>query len=170
MAAYVALEPRFFERPRITKAGRDAREVYVVGLCYVAQYLTGGFVPSAALHWAEVDDRESAAQRLIDCGLWERCDGGYMVIQDEDDPHMVQWHVERERPNGPAWQQLRSQVFERDGYTCQYCGATGVALHCDHIIPIYRGGSDKLKNLTTACEACNLSKNKKSVEAWQKRG
>lgn len=55
---------------------------------------------------------------------------------------------------------LRHRVFERDGYRCRECGATNkeTTLHVDHIIPVAKGGTNKLSNLQTLCEKCNLSK------------
>lgn len=54
----------------------------------------------------------------------------------------------------------RFEVFKRDRFTCQYCGAhpPAVILHCDHIIPVAEGGTNDETNLTTACENCNLGK------------
>lgn len=54
----------------------------------------------------------------------------------------------------------RFDVFKRDGFTCQYCGATppGVLLHVDHINPVALGGKGGIDNLITACEPCNLGK------------
>lgn len=59
---------------------------------------------------------------------------------------------------------LRLEVFRRDGYRCFYCGfhadteADKKALTLDHIIPRSKGGSDKRKNLVTACQPCNQRK------------
>ena len=55
---------------------------------------------------------------------------------------------------------LRFEVFKRDGFKCQYCGAAApdVKLHIDHVNPVSRGGSDNIKNLVTSCESCNLGK------------
>lgn len=53
----------------------------------------------------------------------------------------------------------RLKVFTRDSFTCQYCGATGVALEVDHVTPrTWPGGSDDVTNLVTACAACNNRK------------
>jgi len=59
----------------------------------------------------------------------------------------------------------RFEIFKRDGFTCQYCGAhpPAVILHCDHIIPVADGGSNDDTNLTTACEKCNLGKSDVSL-------
>jgi hypothetical protein len=55
---------------------------------------------------------------------------------------------------------LRFEVFKRDAFVCQYCGAhpPAVILHCDHIQPVADGGPTEMDNLITACEACNLGK------------
>lgn len=62
------------------------------------------------------------------------------------------------------WAVIRLGIFQRDNYKCRYCGATGVPLECDHVIPVSRGGSNEKTNLVTACKACNGSKGSKSLE------
>jgi flagellar biosynthesis regulator FlaF len=54
----------------------------------------------------------------------------------------------------------RFEVFKRDSFKCQYCGASGpeVLLEVDHVTPISKGGSDDIMNLITACKQCNLGK------------
>lgn len=55
---------------------------------------------------------------------------------------------------------LRFEVFKRDSFTCQYCGAQppDVVLVVDHIHPVSAGGDNDPTNLITACEACNQGK------------
>lgn len=55
---------------------------------------------------------------------------------------------------------LRFEVFKRDKFTCQYCGAKApdVVLHVDHITPVAEGGDNDIMNLVTACQGCNLGK------------
>ena len=54
----------------------------------------------------------------------------------------------------------RFEVFKRDGFKCQYCGASSpdVLLVLDHIVPVASGGDDGILNLITACETCNAGK------------
>jgi hypothetical protein len=61
---------------------------------------------------------------------------------------------------------LRFEVFKRDKFTCQYCGANApeVVLHCDHIIAVINGGRNELLNLLTACAGCNLGKGKRLLD------
>lgn len=59
---------------------------------------------------------------------------------------------------------VRYDVFNRDGFRCQICGATqhdGVKLHVDHIKPVSKGGLTEMVNLQTLCETCNLGKSNK---------
>jgi hypothetical protein len=59
----------------------------------------------------------------------------------------------------------RFDVFKRDGFVCQYCGAhpPQVTLHCDHIVAVVEGGTNDADNLVTACEACNLGKGARAL-------
>lgn len=63
------------------------------------------------------------------------------------------------------WRVLRVSIFERDGFECQYCGRRD-DLTCDHVVPLVRGGSNDIDNLTTACRSCNSSKSDKLLEEW----
>lgn len=55
---------------------------------------------------------------------------------------------------------LRFEIFKRDNFNCQYCGAhpPKVILHVDHIHPVKDGGTNEIDNLITSCESCNLGK------------
>lgn len=55
---------------------------------------------------------------------------------------------------------VRFEVFKRDSFTCQYCGAKApeVVLCVDHIEPVAKGGSNEILNLVTSCEGCNSGK------------
>lgn len=57
-------------------------------------------------------------------------------------------------------QKIRFEVFKRDSFTCQYCGAKApdVVLHVDHIEPVAQGGTNNILNLVTACDDCNCGK------------
>ena len=51
----------------------------------------------------------------------------------------------------------RFNVFLRDRFQCQYCGADE-DLTFDHVIPRSRGGKTTWDNVVTACAPCNLLK------------
>ncbi|MDX9715516.1 MAG: HNH endonuclease [Dissulfurispiraceae bacterium] len=58
---------------------------------------------------------------------------------------------------------VRFEVFKRDSFKCQYCGATGpnVLLQIDHIKAVAKGGTNDIMNLVTSCESCNSGKSDK---------
>lgn len=59
----------------------------------------------------------------------------------------------------------RFEVFKRDAFECQYCGAhpPSTILHVDHIHPVAKGGKNDMDNLITACEACNQGKSDREL-------
>lgn len=58
---------------------------------------------------------------------------------------------------------LREYVLHRDGHKCRYCGATGVALNLDHVIPRSRQGPSTPGNLVASCVPCNQKKGNRSA-------
>lgn len=62
---------------------------------------------------------------------------------------------------------VRFEVFKRDSFTCQYCGAHPPAtiLEVDHIVPVAGGGDNDEGNLVTACFNCNRGKSARSLSA-----
>lgn len=58
---------------------------------------------------------------------------------------------------------VRFEVFKRDKFTCQYCGAKApdVMLECDHITPHSLTQDNIILNLVTACHSCNNGKSDK---------
>ena len=60
----------------------------------------------------------------------------------------------------PISKRTRFEVFKRDQFACQYCGATPpkVMLEVDHIDPVAGGGTNDMDNLVTACFPCNRGK------------
>lgn len=56
----------------------------------------------------------------------------------------------------------RFNLFLRDEFCCQYCGARG-DLTFDHVVPRAAGGRTSWENVVAACSKCNLSKGSKSL-------
>lgn len=59
----------------------------------------------------------------------------------------------------------RRTLFERDEWSCQYCGAplTRRAATIDHLHPRCLGGKTTWKNCVAACLACNKKKGHKTL-------
>jgi 5-methylcytosine-specific restriction endonuclease McrA len=65
----------------------------------------------------------------------------------------------------------RVNIYARDGYRCQYCGATCTIaeLTYDHVTPRSRGGRTCWENIVSACYTCNRRKaNRTPAEAGMK--
>lgn len=62
---------------------------------------------------------------------------------------------------------LRFEIFKRDSFTCQYCGAhpPAIVLEIDHIIPVASGGGNQMDNLISACLNCNRGKSARSLNS-----
>lgn len=71
----------------------------------------------------------------------------------------------------------RFTVYEKSNYTCQYCGLKFnipkdwnkisaihngfLFLEIDHVIPLSKGGSDRVENKQALCQKCNNKKSNK---------
>jgi len=76
------------------------------------------------------------------------------------------WDRARKAKLPADWAAITQAVFERDMYACTYCGDEPGDLHCDHVIPLSRGGSSHMDNLATACGPCNMDKGSKLLSEW----
>ncbi|MDF7810724.1 HNH endonuclease [Hymenobacter sp. YC55] len=70
------------------------------------------------------------------------------------------FHTSTPQINKKARYQLKMEVFRRDRFTCQQCGARN-NLTLDHYIPLSRGGGWHLDNLQCLCQRCNEEKDNK---------
>jgi 5-methylcytosine-specific restriction endonuclease McrA len=72
--------------------------------------------------------------------------------------------------NGVEYQQgelqgyeVREYLLEKWQRSCAYCGRQGIPLQVEHIRSRARGGTDRVDNLTLACEPCNRAKGTQDV-------
>ena len=59
--------------------------------------------------------------------------------------------------------EVREYLLNKWNRQCAYCAAENVPLQIEHIQPKARGGSNRVSNLTLACEPCNQSKGAQDV-------
>ncbi|MDD5701625.1 MAG: HNH endonuclease [Dehalococcoidales bacterium] len=67
----------------------------------------------------------------------------------------MSYMIKRPRPQPKL---TRVEIFNRDQYTCQYCGKQSRELTLDHVIPRHQGGRHTWENLVSACATCNRRK------------
>lgn len=117
----------------------------------------------------EVADNQSEwARRVREL----RTEEGYQILthNDRSDLKPGQYLLESPKPL-PAFartisKETRALVLDRNGFTCQMCGAVAgephpydktrkTRLHIGHIIDKSMGGSDEPSNLRAICSVCN---------------
>ena len=62
--------------------------------------------------------------------------------------------------------EVREYLLEKWGRQCVYCGKQDVPLQIEHIQCRASGGSNRVSNLTLACEPCNVKKGTKEVRMF----
>lgn len=101
-----------------------------------------------------------------------RTEEGFLILthNDRSDLKPGQYLLETAKPQ-PAFErgiskETRAFVLDRNGFTCQMCGAVAgeqhpfdptrkTRLHIGHVIDKSMGGSDQASNLRAICSVCN---------------
>lgn len=65
-----------------------------------------------------------------------------------------------------AGYEVREYLLEKFLRTCAYCDAKNVPLQIEHIHAKARGGSNRVSNLTLACEPCNTKKGAQDIREF----
>lgn len=112
---------------------------------------------------AKVVSYKKYVNKLVDIGLLYRHPNGTIMVNPAVRLEMIKIKCVRKISKS-----LRFEVFQRDKYTCQYCGRKPpeVELEVDHLIPVAEGGTDDFDNLVTSCRDCNRGKSTKIIEAF----
>lgn len=67
-----------------------------------------------------------------------------------------------------AGYEVREYLLEKWHRTCAYCGKKDVPLQVEHIQPKANGGSNRVSNLTLACQPCNQKKGSRPIAEFLK--
>lgn len=98
---------------------------------------------------------------LLDRGKAELLEAGAGWLQTPSAnfsrPSVIRLVYMIKRPR-PQMRLTRREVFQRDNFTCMYCGKQGRDLTLDHVFPRHRGGKHTWENLVSACKPCNHRK------------
>lgn len=90
------------------------------------------------------------------CGRCIRFNGKFVgsILCEACDPDPV-------KRKSPDWnRKVRAELLLRDSSTCHWCKLRvkpNVAT-IDHLVPLSRGGTNKMKNLVLACSPCNAAR------------
>lgn len=98
---------------------------------------------------------------LIHGGKAELLENGVGYLHSAEDlfsiPSVIRLSAMVKRPRAER-KMTRFEIFNRDHYTCQYCGRTTHQLTLDHVMPRHRHGEHTWENVVSACIACNRHK------------
>jgi hypothetical protein len=101
-----------------------------------------------------------------------RTEEGYLILTNNDRANLKpgEYLLESAKPE-PAFErgiskETRALVLDRNGFTCQMCGAVAgeahpydpsrkTRLHLGHVIDKSMGGNDEVSNLRAICSVCN---------------
>ncbi|MBK8755163.1 MAG: HNH endonuclease [Candidatus Competibacteraceae bacterium] len=67
-----------------------------------------------------------------------------------------------------AGYEVREYLLEKGHRTCAYCGKKDLPLQVEHIQPKALGGSNRVSNLTLACQPCNQKKGSQPIAVFLK--
>jgi 5-methylcytosine-specific restriction endonuclease McrA len=65
-----------------------------------------------------------------------------------------------------AGYEVREYLLEKWFRRCAYCKREDIGLQVEHLVPRARGGSDRVSNLTIACERCNRAKGNQTAAEY----
>lgn len=81
--AWARIDDNFFNHPKVRKAGKDAVMFHVAALCHSNAFTTDGFIANDMLELIATQAfqrrADGYADRLVECELWERVEGGYQI-------------------------------------------------------------------------------------------
>lgn len=115
---------------------------------YTFMYLSGGgYVERMVNVTLDLNNLEDFVKYLSDHIKWRKSIAGQRALMT---------------------QSLRTEIKERDEYTCQCCHNStnkepNLLLEIDHIVPLSKGGMSTKDNLQTLCWRCNRSKGSKLI-------
>lgn len=99
---WARLDDKFHSHPTTWQVGLESIGLFALGLSYAAEHLTDGWLPEEWV-WSRVPatsrnkDPRGVIQRLEDARLWERIEGGWMIVEYlVYNPSKAQVEAERE--------------------------------------------------------------------------
>jgi hypothetical protein len=134
--------------------------MYLEMCLFVKRAETDGLLAASQVDRIPRPDRKEELRRLVDVGLVAAVPGGWHIVDWLDfNESLADRDARRalDRFRKELTEDVRREVFARDGHRCLRCGALD-DLTIDHIIPVSQGGTHRIENLQTLCGSCNSAK------------
>lgn len=172
MARIRTIKPKFLDDSKIGKLSRDARLLYIALWfgCNESNISNSNYEfckDKYNLYRYSKKKHQRILSELINHDFINDI-GNELVIVNPHDVLGIRRSDRNDIYDWIEWKIISNKVFKRDHYTCTYCGRKNVKMEIDHIIPVSKGGSDDLSNLTTSCRRCNAQKKDKTLEEFLK--
>lgn len=155
---------------RHTVLAEDRREVRLGNRTIAVGYGAGSRGVRTNFQYISEVTKRLEAKGCIEIGDTTRDGKLYRVRLPREVPMVIEGFASRDSSaDDDDWygdDQRRLQLFERDGWKCQYCGDTvdRSTATLDHFVPQSKGGSHGKDNLRTSCLLCNSLKAGKTYE------
>jgi hypothetical protein len=82
--SWIKLDDQIFTHPKVVELSKDAKLLYLAGLCYCGAQLTDGMITKGATRvlLATIEANCEAIASLVDSGLWEANENGSFQVHD----------------------------------------------------------------------------------------
>lgn len=83
--SWIKLDDQWMDHPKIIRAGKDARDMWLASITWCAKHLTDGYFPPellpqlAVMAGVDVANCQTFAKTLLEVCLWDATDNGYHV-------------------------------------------------------------------------------------------
>lgn len=104
--SWAKLDDQFFAHPKVIDLSKDAKILFLAGLCHCAAQLTDGKITPGALRMvcALVDVKKSEAASLVNVGLWHDSGDGSYTVHNYQEYNPSAEEVKAERAKNAARQ------------------------------------------------------------------
>ncbi|MEN6537363.1 MAG: hypothetical protein ABFD60_04290 [Bryobacteraceae bacterium] len=121
MNLYVKLDTKALTNAKLLAVGPLGFALYVKGLCYAKDHLTDGFIPRSALPLMGLGmgDPVEVAGLLVECGLWDECDGGWTVGSERWAEHQTTREQVESKRDAETERKRKYRASRRDTHETQ---------------------------------------------------
>jgi hypothetical protein len=122
---YHPLRVGFFDRADVLRAGEKAAFLYLQACAWSVERLTDGFVADVQLRRFGLSDVTQRATKLVECGLWERVDGGFRIrdyLKEHKTKAEIEQHSAVKKHAAKLGNHVRWHVKGHDfDSSCEFC-------------------------------------------------
>lgn len=151
-----AVRKRLVERRGVRRSRRHRKTRYRKPRCANRRRKPGWLPPSLASRIANISTWVARLRHLCPIGALSQ-ELVRFDMQALQNPQISGIEYQQGTLEG---YEIREYLLEKWQRRCSYCQVTNVPLQVEHIVPKARGGSNRISNLTLACESCNQAKGK----------